>query len=133
MTEINSWSHATYYFIAAGCFISLKNYERAQKLFDAIPDVLDKKKIGGKDLPTEVFIKKKREFELCGKECYSPSSHASRVKSNSIKTSRHGLQVLRITMQGASGSALRKVRLATSIGLHYSLIGSSLNLACLGT
>lgn len=61
MTEANSWSHATYYFIAAGCHISLKSYDKAQKLLDAIPDLLDKKKIGGKDLPTEVFIKKKRE------------------------------------------------------------------------
>ncbi|EMD38154.1 hypothetical protein CERSUDRAFT_113305 [Gelatoporia subvermispora B] len=62
MTEINSWSHATYYFIAAGCHISLKNYEEAQKLLDAIPDLIDKRKIGGKDLPTEVFIKKKLAF-----------------------------------------------------------------------
>lgn len=54
-------SHATYYFIAAGCHISLKNCEKAQKLLDAVPDLLEKKKIGGKDLPTEVWIKKKRE------------------------------------------------------------------------
>ena len=53
-------SHATYYFIAAGCYISLKNYEKAQELMDRIPDLIEKKKIGGKDLPTEVFIKKKR-------------------------------------------------------------------------
>lgn len=53
-------SHATYYFIAAGCHVSVKNYTEAQKLLDMIPDLLEKKKIGGKDLPTEVFIKKKR-------------------------------------------------------------------------
>ncbi|CCL99980.1 uncharacterized protein FIBRA_02005 [Fibroporia radiculosa] len=62
MTKINSWSHGTYYFIAAGCYISLKNYEKALELFEAIPALLDKKKIGGKDLPTEVFIKKKLAF-----------------------------------------------------------------------
>ncbi|KAL7283695.1 hypothetical protein ACG7TL_003131 [Trametes sanguinea] len=62
MTEINSWSHATYYFIAAGCHVSLGNFEKAQELMDRIPDLIDKKKIGGKDLPTEVFIKKKLAF-----------------------------------------------------------------------
>lgn len=51
-------SHATYYFVAAGCYWSLGNYEESQRLFDAIPGLLEKK-IGGKDLPTEVFIKKK--------------------------------------------------------------------------
>jgi hypothetical protein len=51
-------SHATYYFIAAGCHWSLGNYEESQRLFDAIPGLIEKK-IGGKDLPTEVFIKKK--------------------------------------------------------------------------
>ena len=40
----------------------MKDYAGAQKLLDAIPDLLDKKKIGGKDLPTEVFIKKKRTY-----------------------------------------------------------------------
>lgn len=54
-------SHGTYYFIAAGCQWSLGNYDEAQKLLDAIPGLIDKKKIGGKDLPTEVFIKKKCE------------------------------------------------------------------------
>lgn len=54
-------SHGTYYFIAAGCQWSLGQYDEAQKLLDAITGLLDKKKIGGKDLPTEVLIKKKRE------------------------------------------------------------------------
>lgn len=59
-------SHATYYFIAAGCHISLKNYDQAQKLLDAVPDLIEKKKIGGKDLPTEVWIKKKRTLKGVG-------------------------------------------------------------------
>ncbi|KAG5650191.1 hypothetical protein H0H81_000362 [Sphagnurus paluster] len=62
VTELNSWSHGTYYFMAAGCYISLGNTEKAQELLDAVPDLIDKKKINGKDLPTEVFIKKKLAF-----------------------------------------------------------------------
>ncbi|KZT71236.1 hypothetical protein DAEQUDRAFT_763848 [Daedalea quercina L-15889] len=62
MTKINSWSHGTYYFIAAGCHVSLGNLGKAKELFEQIPALLDKKKIGGKDLPTEVFIKKKLVF-----------------------------------------------------------------------
>ncbi|TFY71558.1 hypothetical protein EVG20_g1442 [Dentipellis fragilis] len=62
MTELNSWSHGTYYFIAAGCHWQLKNYEEAQRMMDKIPSLIDKKKIGGKDLPTEVFIKKRLAF-----------------------------------------------------------------------
>ena len=53
-------SHATYYFIAAGCRWSLRDLPAAQRLLDAIPALIDRKKIGGKDLPTEVLIKKKR-------------------------------------------------------------------------
>ncbi|KAI9451329.1 hypothetical protein BJY52DRAFT_1298611 [Lactarius psammicola] len=62
MTEINTWSHATYYFIAAGCQWSLGNFEEAQRLLEATPAQIDKRKIGNKDLPTEVFIKKKLAF-----------------------------------------------------------------------
>ncbi|KAK7036209.1 mitochondrial outer membrane protein [Favolaschia claudopus] len=62
LTEMNSWSHATYYFIAAGCYISLGNLTKAQELLDALPELLSKKKVGGKDLPTEVLIRKKLEF-----------------------------------------------------------------------
>jgi Protein of unknown function (DUF3808) len=43
-----------------GCYFSLKDYNRAQKLLDKIPDQLDKRKISGRDMPTETFIKKKR-------------------------------------------------------------------------
>ncbi|KAG1865241.1 outer membrane protein Iml2/Tetratricopeptide repeat protein 39 [Suillus tomentosus] len=62
ITKLNSWSHATYYFIAAGCYFSLKDYNRAQKLLDKISDQLDKRKLSGRDMPTETFIKKKLAF-----------------------------------------------------------------------
>ncbi|KAG9124801.1 hypothetical protein FRC07_010199, partial [Ceratobasidium sp. 392] len=62
--ELNSWSHATYTFIAAGCYLSLAREKpefktKARALLDLVPQLLDRKKIGGRDLPTEVFIQKK--------------------------------------------------------------------------
>ncbi|KAJ6492116.1 hypothetical protein C8R45DRAFT_1096157 [Mycena sanguinolenta] len=53
---------ATYCFIATGCYISLGNRDKAQELLDAVPDLLQRRKVGGKDLPSEVLIRKELEF-----------------------------------------------------------------------
>ncbi|KAM5532321.1 Outer membrane protein Iml2/Tetratricopeptide repeat protein 39 [Ganoderma adspersum] len=104
MTEINSWSHATYYFIAAGCYISLKDYEQAQKLLDKVPEFIEKRKIGGKDLPTEVFIKKKlafykeKQMNLTGSEAdYVRAAKISPAEELGIFWNTHA----RITKQSA--------------------------------
>jgi len=47
--------------IDTGCHFSLGNYDKAQAMLEMVPDLIETKKISGKDLPTEVFIKKKRE------------------------------------------------------------------------
>ena len=81
MTRLNSWSHPTYNYLAAGacclsspgskdwivhpfelgCYISIGDLNQAQKLLDDIPNLLNKR-LGGKDLPTEVLIRRKRRF-----------------------------------------------------------------------
>jgi hypothetical protein len=59
-------SHATYYYLAAGCYFSAGNLDKAQEIFDQVPDHLDKRKMGGKELPMEVFIRKKRTLSPFG-------------------------------------------------------------------
>ena len=44
-----------------GCYFSLGNHDKAQAMLEMVPDVIERKKVKGKDLPTEVFIKKKRQ------------------------------------------------------------------------
>jgi len=62
MTEVNNWSHATYYMLAAGCHISGGNRAKAKELLDKLPGFLDTRKFRGKEIPTEVWIKKKLAF-----------------------------------------------------------------------
>jgi hypothetical protein len=49
----------------AGCHIALGDHVKAKELLDQVPKLLEGKKIGGKDLPTEVFIKKRCTFRCC--------------------------------------------------------------------
>jgi hypothetical protein len=44
-----------------GCYLSLGNLAQAKALLDQMPQLLDRRKLGGRDLPTEVYIRKKRE------------------------------------------------------------------------
>ncbi|KAJ7339876.1 hypothetical protein DFH08DRAFT_812255 [Mycena albidolilacea] len=60
--SIDLLSHATCYFIAAGCYVSLGSRTKAQELFDPLPELLQREKVGGKDLATEVLIRKHLEF-----------------------------------------------------------------------
>ena len=68
-----------------GCFISLNDLEKAKELLDKIPDLLEKRKIGGKDLPTEVFIKKK---SMC--DAHLPCSFVDKKQLPSIRISKRG-------------------------------------------
>lgn len=43
----------------SGCYIAIGDIDKAQDLLDHLPNVADKKKVGGKELPTEVVIRKK--------------------------------------------------------------------------
>ncbi|KAF8329754.1 outer membrane protein Iml2/Tetratricopeptide repeat protein 39 [Cantharellus anzutake] len=62
LVTLNNWSYATYTYLAAGCYLSLntpEGHQKAQEQLDKLPGFLVGKKIGGKDLPTEVFIRKR--------------------------------------------------------------------------
>ncbi|ELU40101.1 IML2-like protein [Rhizoctonia solani AG-1 IA] len=55
------------YISIVGCYLSIAKNKpeykaKARSLLDSIPKLLERKKIGGKDLPTEVFIQKKIDF-----------------------------------------------------------------------
>ena len=44
-----------------GCHLALGNLVQAKALLDRMSQALDKRKIGGRELPSEVFIRKKSE------------------------------------------------------------------------
>lgn len=59
LTDMNKWSHATYHFQAAGCYHCLGDYDSSKAIWAMIPGLLDKKKMGGREIPSETFIRKK--------------------------------------------------------------------------
>ncbi|KAH7889192.1 outer membrane protein Iml2/Tetratricopeptide repeat protein 39 [Phlebopus sp. FC_14] len=60
LLDMNTWSHATYRFLAAGCYFSVQDYDRAQQILDEIPGSIEKRR--GRIMPTEAYIKKKLHF-----------------------------------------------------------------------
>ncbi|KAI6101303.1 outer membrane protein Iml2/Tetratricopeptide repeat protein 39 [Pisolithus sp. B1] len=60
VTKMNSWNYATCYFLAAGCYVSIRQSDKAQRLLDELLEIMDKR--GSRDVAMEVFIKKKLAF-----------------------------------------------------------------------
>lgn len=59
--------HVSYKSRVLGCYLSLvkekpEGKAKARELLDSVPQLLDRKKIGGRELPTEAFIQKKSEW-----------------------------------------------------------------------
>ncbi|KAI6104321.1 outer membrane protein Iml2/Tetratricopeptide repeat protein 39 [Pisolithus sp. B1] len=57
--KMNSWSHTTCHFLAAGCYVSIGRLDKAQTLLDDLSEIMNKR---SKNVPTEVFIKEKLAF-----------------------------------------------------------------------
>jgi tetratricopeptide (TPR) repeat protein len=53
-------SHGTYAFLIAGCLLAAGETQRAQELFDKIPAALERKKKAKRELPLEIYVKRKR-------------------------------------------------------------------------
>jgi hypothetical protein len=82
--------------LIVGCYLSLAKDKpeykaKARNLLDSIPNLLERKKIGGKDLPTEVFIQKKSKYI---RVAYNPRTLLTRVPPCSLMLSPHKSQRL---------------------------------------
>lgn len=53
-----------FYLNVPGCYVSIGDKEKAKLYFEKISTFLDKRKYGGKELPTEVLIRKKSKSFL---------------------------------------------------------------------
>ncbi|KAJ7052878.1 outer membrane protein Iml2/Tetratricopeptide repeat protein 39 [Mycena amicta] len=126
LTELNSWSHATYLFIAAGCYISLgSSYrDKAQALLDRVPDLLSKKKVAGKDLPTEVLIRKKLDFYR-EKQKRRGGDPARFVEAISISTADELAIVWNTHQRSADAVAEAHIKDLAALTPHLALAGGS--------
>ncbi|KIO06758.1 hypothetical protein M404DRAFT_138095 [Pisolithus tinctorius Marx 270] len=60
VTKMNNWNRVTYRFLAAGCYVSVGQFDKAQRLFDELSAVLEKRR--SRNMSTEIFIEKKLAF-----------------------------------------------------------------------
>lgn len=90
-----------------GCYISLGNVEKAQEYLDEIPNLVDKRKVGGKDLPTEVVIKKK--CALCSHVINGGTTSLNLIQCNSTGRSNDVGEEMRNCTLSVSRSVPLKV------------------------
>ncbi len=87
--------------------------EKAQSLLDAIPNLIDKKKISGKDLPTEVFIKKNVRHQ----DSFAYETNVI-LQLYFIRKSTFGERGARIILYNQLRLAPLKVRITSSINFN---------------
>ncbi len=52
--------------------MAAQELDKAQVLLDKVPELLDRRKMGGKELPTEAFVRKKSPFNVPSQVPHEP-------------------------------------------------------------